>query len=126
MARDISYPNSATCFALRAGRIYRFFTGLYDNALAGHGVSATQLNILMAAREHSNVLTGTDLIQKLHLDRSTVSKQLHNLQRRELVTLHEHIDRRYKAVQLTEAGQRLLHGSVGPWRIVQQQLVDIF
>src|SRR5687768_13458577 len=122
---NLRYPNTQSCLALRAARIHRFFNGIYDNALSGHGFSAAQLSVLMAARDRENA-TSADIIQMLHLDRSTISQHVANLKARELLETQDHMDRRYKLVMLTDTGLKALHAAYPSWELAQKRLADLF
>ena len=122
---SLNYPTTHSCLVLRAARIHRFCSGILDNALADHGLSSSQLSILMAARDRQNI-TSADLIQLLHLDRSTVSQHIANLKERTLLETQPHMDRRYKIVFLTDTGLKLLHSAHPAWNLVQRRLADLF
>lgn len=122
---SLNYPTTHSCLALRAARIHRFFSGILDNALADRGITSSQLSVLMAARDKQNA-TSADLIQMLHLDRSTVSHHVANLTERTYLETQPHMDRRYKLVFLTEAGLKFLHSAYPSWLLAQRRLADLF
>jgi DNA-binding MarR family transcriptional regulator len=109
------------CFALR--RTSRALTQLYDNALRAHGIRATQLPILLAARGSEPVPLGL-LAERLGMERTTLLRNVRPLARRGLVEQSITGDSRRTALKTTAAGKILLKRAYPAWREVQGRVLE--
>src|SRR5436305_15230566 len=71
---------AAECIAVRVRALNRASTSLYDDALRPHGLRVGQLNLLVAIARMGSARPG-DLCRILHMDKSTLSRDLNLLRR---------------------------------------------
>lgn len=107
------------CTALR--KASRAVTRLYDEALAGSGMSIVQFSVLRhIAREGQPELMR--LAETLVMDRTTLYRALKPLEQRGWVALSD-AARRAKHVALTPAGEAALRAATEAWRAAQSRLL---
>lgn len=107
-------------FALR--RAARKVTLIYDRAFAKAGIRSTQFSVLLTLGAYGDVGV-TDLADGLGLDRTTLSKNLRPLIRRDLVTTVPASDKRRRLLHLTRRGTEMI-GKVLPHWEEAQTLVE--
>jgi DNA-binding MarR family transcriptional regulator len=101
------------CLALKARRLERTLTRLYDRELRGVGVTGSQLGMLVAIALMDQP-TGAALAERLDLEKSTVSRNLARLAAAGLVD-----DR--AGLRLTPRGAAALRAGHAAWRRAQAQ-----
>ena len=101
------------CLALRARRLERTLTRLYDRELRGVGVTGSQLGMLVAIALMDRP-TGAALGDKLDLEKSTVSRNLGRLAAAGLVD-----DR--AGLRVTARGAAAIRAGHAAWRRAQAQ-----
>lgn len=112
------------CSQLRRGA--REITHHYDAVIAPSGLAATQLPILVALGSEGD-LPITILADALALDRTTLTRNLKILQRRDLVQIVEmEDDARVRLASLTPEGARVLGKALRLWEQVQTGVEDEF
>lgn len=114
---------SCACEGLR--RAARAVTGRYQQALAGTGVRATQLPILVAAYQAGPVPV-TSLANALAMERTTLTRNLRGLERDGLVRVDDAEDGRVRPVVITEKGVRALEKAISAWRQAQADVRSTF
>src|SRR5215211_8325321 len=92
-----------TCLSLR--RITRKVTQRYDEWLAPAGLRSTQFSILGMLHAPEEVSVSA-LAEKLDVDRTTLTRNLHLLSNRRLVAIDDGADARRRAVTLTAEGRQ--------------------
>lgn len=110
---------ACACFNIR--RTARVVTQVYDEALAGVGVSSGQFVVLLTTR----ILGGgtlQELAVAMSLERSALSRALQPLLRRKLLEMKVGRDRRTRQIDLTEGGLQLLTNGVAYWGEAQQRM----
>jgi DNA-binding MarR family transcriptional regulator len=109
------------CLAVRLRRLNRVVTSLYDEALRPFGLRISQLNILVVAAVQERARPA-DLCRQLDLDASTLSRNLHILQRRGWIEyLEDPGDARAQPFRVTVAGRELIERAHPAWSFAQQQ-----
>ena len=115
-----------TCACTQLRRTTRGITAVYDAALAGSGLKATQLPILVALGS-AGALSMTRLAEVLALDRTTLTRNLKLLEQRGLIGSGEdQADARVRVVSLTREGRRALTGALARWQDVQHAVEEDF
>ncbi len=109
---------ATTCLSKQLRAITRVVTGIYDRALRPHGLKTSQLNVLVAIASAKKIRP-SHLVKVLHLDKSTLSRNIEKMERQGWV----HIDEtgRSQTLSLTTAGQKLVQASLGAWEQAQQE-----
>jgi DNA-binding MarR family transcriptional regulator len=108
------------CFALR--RASRALTQFYDRALRPHGLRATQLPLLVAARK--GPLPLGPMAEGLGMDRTTLLRNLRPLVRRGLIAQGIEEGTRKTILELTAAGRTLLLRAYPAWKKAQAQVLS--
>ena len=69
-------------------------------------------------------ITITKLAQKLLMDRTTCTRNLKNLQGKNLINFEQSEDRRMKKIVLTDQGNEILEQTIPLWEKAQNFLLD--
>ena len=115
---------SRECAAYRLRVINRAVSRIYDEALRPHGLRVAQLNTLTVVVE-SGGITPNLLSQRMHMDASTVSRNVERMCHNgwlELVALE---DARSHEIRVTAKGLRLLKDATPAWERAQAQTEEI-
>lgn len=112
---------TSRCLCLASRRAARAITRRFDHALREHGVRATQFTLL-AALSLAGPLSIGDLADLLAADRTTVSRNLALVEKRELVTIRPGEDARVRIASITGSGHALLADALPAWQKVQAEL----
>ena len=98
---------ASECLSVRVRRLGRVITRIYDAALAPHGVSAAQLNLLSAIAATGGA-RAVDLARVLEAEKSTLSRDLKRMEQIGWVRSGRAAGDVGRLVTLTPAGSRLL------------------
>ena len=98
---------ASECLSVRVRRLGRVITRIYDAALAPHGVSAAQLNLLSAIAATGGA-RAVDLARVLEAEKSTLSRDLKRMEQIGWVRAGRAGGDAGRLVTLTPAGSRLL------------------
>ncbi len=109
------------CIGFGIRRASRLVTSHYDRHLAGAGLRSTQFTILNALKALEQV-TVNELAEQLQTDRTTLTRNLRLLQRRDWVAMLPGKDRRTRMISLTGAGLAILEDAVDAWQTAQDIL----
>ena len=108
------------CIAVRMRMLNRVVTGIYDTALRPLGVKVSQLNVLVAAAK-LQLARPQDICRILHLDTSTLSRNLDRMKAKAWIETVPSQDARTQPFRLTPAGRRLLERAIPLWERAQRQ-----
>jgi len=117
-AKEVGRLIASECLSVRVRRLGRVVTRIYDAALAPHGISAAQLNLLAAVAVGEGVRPA-DLTRLLDLEKSTLSRDLKRMEQLGWVRSRETLPRGGLFVTLTAAGSRLLAEVRPSWEKAQ-------
>lgn len=120
--RDMCANAMALCVCFNLRRASRAVTHYFDESLHETGLRSTQLVILLAVAVEEKVSVA-HLANKLGMDRTTMTRNLKPLQKRELVAIRPGEDRRTRMVTLSDAGASALLDSMPVWRRAQERFV---
>ena len=109
------------CIGFGIRRASRMVTGHYDRHLAGAGLRSTQFTILNALKALEEV-TVNELAVQLQTDRTTLTRNLKLLQRREWITMLPGQDRRTRIISLSDDGLAILEDAIDAWQTAQDIL----
>lgn len=107
------------CLAARLRILNRSVTRLYDDALRPHGVRVSQLNILVLIAA-AGPIRGTDVAAAMHLDKSTLSRDLDRMFERGWVRALPGVGRA-RPLEATDAGRKLIATVTPAWRSAQRE-----
>jgi len=109
------------CEGLR--RAARAISRLYGAALAGLGLTSTQLAILVATRLRGS-LPLSRLADGLRLDRTSLYRAIRPLERKGYLQIGAGRTQRERVATVTTKGEQVLRAALPIWQDTQQQFVD--
>src|SRR5881397_844395 len=109
------------CIAVRLRMLNRVITNIYDNALRPLDLKVSQMNILVAAAK-MGIARPLEVCEYLHLDVSTLSRNVERMKARGWLEVVPDEDGRSQPFQLTPLGRKLLEKAVPAWREAQEQV----
>src|SRR3954463_4308770 len=112
------------CVAVRLRMLNRVVTNIYDDALRSLDVKVSQMNILVAAAKMGTAHP-IELCEYLHLDVSTLSRNVERMKARGWLEVVPDEDGRLQPFRLTPLGRKLLEKAVPAWSEAQQQVKKV-
>ena len=112
------------CVAVRLRMLNRVITNIYDNALRPLDLKVSQMNILVAAAKMGTARP-LEVCEYLHLDVSTLSRNVERMKARGWLEIVPDEDGRSQPFQLTPQGRKLLDKAVSAWSDAQQQVTKV-
>jgi DNA-binding MarR family transcriptional regulator len=117
---------ASECVAVRLRMLNRVVTNIYDDALRSLDLKVSQMNILVAAAKMGTGKLGTarpvEVCQHLHLDVSTLSRNVERMKARGWLEVVPDDDGRSQPFRLTPQGRKLLEKAIPAWSQAQQQV----
>jgi DNA-binding MarR family transcriptional regulator len=115
---------SEQCLAVRLRVLNRVISGIYDETLRPYGLKVSQLNILVAIARIADAHPAP-LCQGLHLDPSTLSRNVERMRKRGWLRTSSGSDRRTQILALTAEGEELLRVVTPAWQKAQEQAAEL-
>ena len=112
---------SEQCLAGRLRLLNRVVTNIYDEALRPQGLKASQLNILVAVGKQG-LARPMDICEVLHLDPSTLSRNVERMKAKGWVEVVGDRDGRAQPFRLTTKGYKLLEQAKPGWEKAQKKV----
>jgi len=112
------------CIAVNLRMLTRAVTKIYNQALRPYGLTVSQMNILVAA-SYLGQAKQQDICQALHLEKSTLSRDLARMRERGWVTEAPSDDGRSSLLRVTAHGEKLLQRAFTAWGQAQQQAAEL-
>jgi DNA-binding MarR family transcriptional regulator len=112
------------CIAVRLRMLNRVVTNIYDDALRPLGLKVSQMNILVAAAKMGTARP-TEVCEHLHLDVSTLSRNVDRMKARGWLEVVPDEDGRSQPFRLTTQGRRLLEKAVPSWEEAQERVKEL-
>ena len=112
------------CIAVRMRMLNRIVTNLYDEALRPLGLKVSQMNILVAVAKMGTARPA-EVCERLHLDVSTLSRNVERMKARGWLEVVPDQDGRAQPFQLTRQGRKLLEKAVPAWKKAQRQATSL-
>src|SRR5438128_4688406 len=109
------------CIAVRMRMLNRVITNIYDDALRPLDLKVSQMNILVAAAKMGTARPAA-VCEHLHLDVSTLSRNVERMKVRGWLEVVPDEDGRSQPFRLTPQGRRLLDKAVPAWSAAQQKV----
>src|SRR3954454_4921881 len=109
------------CVGSRLRMLNRVITNVYDGALRPLGLKVSQMNILVAAAKMGTARP-VDVCKYLHLDVSTLSRNVERMKARGWLEIVAEEDGRSQPFRLTPQGRKLLEKAVPAWEEAQKQV----
>jgi DNA-binding MarR family transcriptional regulator len=118
---QLDATNVAMCTCANLRKTTRVVTQAYNDALRPVGLRATQFTVLAKlARKGKAPLS--QLAEALVMDRTTLTRNLKPLERRELIRIESEEDQRVRYISLTDAGKQVFEDALPQWQQVQMQI----
>ncbi len=108
------------CIAVRMRMLNRVVTNIFDDALRPLGVKVSQMNILVAAGKMGTARPA-EVCERLHLDVSTLSRNVERMKARGWLEVIPDEDGRAQPFRLTDQGRKLLEKAAPAWKKAQRQ-----
>ena len=105
---------AAECLGMRVRLLNRVISGIYDEALRGHGLKVSQMSLLVAVAKRGP-LPAAALGRALRLEKSTLSRNLRRMEKRGWLVTEP-------ALRITPKGRRLLERAGPDWRRAQGEV----
>ena len=112
------------CVAVRLRMLNRVVTNIYDDALRPLDLKVSQMNILVAAAKMGTARP-TEVCAYLHLDVSTLSRNVERMKARGWLEVVPDEDGRSQPFRLTPQGRKLLEKAVPAWTEAQQHVKNV-
>jgi DNA-binding MarR family transcriptional regulator len=112
---------ASECVAVRLRLLNRVVTNIYDDALRPLDLKVSQMNILVATAK-MNTARPTEVCQFLHLDVSTLSRNVERMKARGWLEVVPDEDGRSQPFRLTPHGRKLLEKAILVWSDAQKQV----
>jgi DNA-binding MarR family transcriptional regulator len=109
------------CIAVRLRMLNRIITNIYDDALRPLDLKVSQMNILVAAAKMGTARPA-EVCEHLHLDVSTLSRNVERMKSRGWLEVVPDEDGRSQPFRLTPQGRRLLDKAVPAWSAAQKKV----
>jgi DNA-binding MarR family transcriptional regulator len=121
---DIAARIMDECTAYRLRIINRAISKIYDDALRPFDLRVAQLNTLVVVMQARGI-TPNELSQKMHMDASTVSRNVERMCTSGWLRLADIDDARSHEIQITEKGMRLIADVAPAWEEAQRQAEEL-
>jgi DNA-binding MarR family transcriptional regulator len=115
---------ASECVAVRLRMLNRVVTNIYDNALRSLDLKVSQMNILVAAAKMGTARP-IEVCEYLHLDVSTLSRNVERMKVRGWLEAVPDEDGRSQPFRLTSHGRKLLEKAIPAWSEAQQQVKKV-
>ena len=115
---------ATSCVAKQLRLLNRVVTKIYDDALRPLDLKVSQMNILVAAAKMGTARP-SDVCAHLHLDVSTLSRNVERMKARGWLEVVPDEDGRAQPFRLTPQGRTLLEQAVPAWSKAQQQVKKV-
>ena len=115
---------ASECVAVRVRMLNRVVTNIYDDALRPLDLKASQMNILVAAAK-MGVAKPAEVCDYLHLDVSTLSRNVDRMKSRGWIETVPGEDARSQPFRLTTAGRKVLEKAMPAWSTAQRKIKDM-
>jgi DNA-binding MarR family transcriptional regulator len=115
---------ASECVAVRLRMLNRLITNIYDDALRTLDLKVSQMNILVAATKMGTARPN-DICEHLHLDVSTLSRNVERMKARGWLEVVPDEDGRSQPFRLTPQGRKLLDKAVPAWSAAQRQVKKV-
>ncbi len=108
------------CIASQVRLLNRVITNLYDDALRPLGLRVSQMGILVAT-SNLGLARPADLCRALHMDASTLSRNVERMRRKGWLEIAPGEDFRSRPFRLTPRAKRLLDRALPDWKRAQDE-----
>jgi DNA-binding MarR family transcriptional regulator len=115
---------ASECVANRLRMLNRVITNIYDDAFRPLDLKVSQMSVL-AATAKLGTARPSELCEHLHLDVSTLSRNVERMKARGWLEVVPDEDARAQPFRLTSQGRKLLEKAIPAWSKAQQQVRNL-
>ena len=115
---------ASECVAVRVRMLNRAITNIYNDTLRTVDLKVSQMNILVAAAKMGTARP-IEVCEHLHLDVSTLSRNVERMKARGWLEVVPDEDGRSQPFRLTPQGRKLLEKAVPAWTEAQRQVKKV-
>lgn len=115
---------ASECIAVRMRILNRVISKIYDDALRPLGAKVSQMNILVAVGKMGTARPA-EVCAALHLDVSTLSRNVERMKARGWLEVIHDEDGRAQPFRLTNAGKKLIEQAEPAWNDAQEQATKL-
>jgi DNA-binding MarR family transcriptional regulator len=115
---------ASECVAGRLRMLNRFITNIYDDAFRPLDLKVSQMSILVATAKLGTARP-SELCEHLHLDVSTLSRNVERMRARGWLEVVPDEDGRSQPFRLTPRGRKLVEKALPAWSKSQQQVKQL-
>ncbi|MCH9654572.1 MAG: MarR family winged helix-turn-helix transcriptional regulator [Planctomycetes bacterium] len=121
---DLTNTIASECIAVRLRIVNRVVSKIYDDAFRPLGAKISQMNILVAVGK-MGIARPADVCQVLHLDVSTLSRNVERMKARGWLEVIPDEDGRAQPIRLTSTGKKLIEQAAPAWEMAQKQSQEL-
>ena len=114
---------SCACYNLR--RAARVVTQIFDEFLRPIDLRSTQFGLLVTLKASGRVSVSV-LAKRAAMDRTTLTRNLRLLEKKDMLRIEPGEDRRVREVILTGTGREVLEQALPMWEAAQAHVAEIF
>jgi DNA-binding MarR family transcriptional regulator len=115
---------ASECVAVRLRMLNRVITNIYDDAFRSLDLKVSQMNILVAAAKMGTARP-IEVCERLHLDVSTLSRNVERMKARGWLEVVSDEDGRSQPFRLTPQGRKLLEKAIPAWSEAQEHVKKV-
>ena len=119
----VKLGKSCACYNLR--RAARVVTQIFDEFLRPSGLRSTQFGLLVALKASCRVSVSV-LAKRAAMDRTTLTRNLRLLEKKDMLRIEPGEDQRVREVTLTETGREILEQALPMWEAAQGHVAEAF
>ncbi len=116
---EVSRCTECTAFNLK--KATRIVQNLFDEAFKPMGLEGTQYTVLGHIFVHGPISL-TKLADLMHVDRTTLARNLAPLEKKEFIEIKQGSDRRAKIINITSGGKEVLSDALPLWKKTQEEI----
>lgn len=121
---EIAARIMSECTAYRLRIVNRAISKIYDDALRPFDLRVAQLNTLVVVMQARGI-TPNELSHKMHMDASTVSRNVERMCNSGWLQLADIDDARSHEIQITDKGMKLIADVAPAWEEAQRQAAEL-
>lgn len=118
---DVTDVAACTCTNIR--KAARIITQAYNDALRPVGLRSTQFTLLANLMKRGDTPL-TQLADTMVMDRTTLTRNLKPLERRQLIYIGRERDQRVRKIGITPPGRQVFEDALPLWQEMQEQIAQ--
>lgn len=113
----------AACTSTNIRKAARIVTQAYNDALRPVDLRSTQFTLLANLVKRGDTPL-TQLAEAMVMDRTTLTRNLKPLERRQLIHIQHEKDQRVRKIGITPAGKQIFDDALPLWQEIQKQIAQ--